>query len=244
MQRMTQETTPDVRLKEAREGAGYRSAAAFARAFELSEATYRSHENGTRPLTIPASKQYAPCLGVTWQWLLFGETDASVNQGMPALPPKRVPMPVGMAGVDELDVKAGAGGGGSIDHEMLVEGDLLRDHLPAHRTWTMPTDVIRQITSSPTEAIKIITIVGNSMTPELLPGSKAMVDTADRTPSPPGIFAVWDGMAIVAKIIEYIPFSEPPRVRIKSKNPDYDPYERTLDEAYIQGRIVGRWQWT
>jgi hypothetical protein len=32
-------------------------------------------------------------------------------------------------------------------------------------------------------------------------------------------------------------------VRITSDNGKYDPYERTLDEAYIQGRVIGQWRW-
>ena len=37
--------------------------------------------------------------------------------------------------------------------------------------------------------------------------------------------------------------SDPVRVKITSDNPKYDPYERTIDEAYIQGRVLGQWRW-
>jgi hypothetical protein len=40
-----------------------------------------------------------------------------------------------------------------------------------------------------------------------------------------------------------LPHSEPPRVRISSDNGKYDAYERTLEEAYIQGRVIGQWRW-
>ena len=36
---------------------------------------------------------------------------------------------------------------------------------------------------------------------------------------------------------------KPPRVKITSDNAKYDPYERTLEEAYIQGRVIGQWRW-
>lgn len=57
-------------LQVARERAGYRNAAEFARRHDLVESTYRSHENGTRPLTMAAAKEYAPYLKVPWASLL------------------------------------------------------------------------------------------------------------------------------------------------------------------------------
>lgn len=65
--------TPHGRLQHAREQAGYRSAAAFAKAIDASETTYRAHENGSRTLTIRAARQYATRLAVAWQWLMFGD---------------------------------------------------------------------------------------------------------------------------------------------------------------------------
>jgi phage repressor protein C with HTH and peptisase S24 domain len=87
-------------------------------------------------------------------------------------------------------------------------------------------------------------VVGDSMPVTFRPYDKVMVDTEDRTPSPPGIFVVWDGLNLVLKRVEYIAHSEPPRVRILSENPEYQPYERVVEEAYIQGRVLGKWLWT
>jgi phage repressor protein C with HTH and peptisase S24 domain len=84
--------------------------------------------------------------------------------------------------------------------------------------------------------------VGDSNVPSLNPGEKVIVNPADKVPSPPGFFVVWDGLALVLKRVEYVPHSDPPRVRISSDNPRYQPYERTLEEAYIQGRVIGSWQ--
>jgi len=74
-----------------------------------------------------------------------------------------------------------------------------------------------------------------------VPGEKVMADVGDRSPSPPGIFVLWDGLGIVLKRVEYIPFSDPPTVRISSDNQRYEPYERTLEEAHILARVIGRW---
>ncbi len=60
-----------------------------------------------------------------------------------------------------------------------------------------------------------------------------------RSPVPPGIFVLHDGIGLVAKRLEHIPNSDPPAMRVISDNPIYGPYERTADEIHIVGRI--RW---
>ena len=61
----------------------------------------------------------------------------------------------------------------------------------------------------------------------------------DAPPTPPGIFALHDGMGLVAKRLDHIPNTEPPRVRIIPDNPLYAPYEGTAEEVNIIGGI--RW---
>jgi hypothetical protein len=46
-------------------------------------------------------------------------------------------------------------------------------------------------------------------------------------------------MGLVAKRLEHIPNSDPPRVRIVSDNQHYSPYEGIAEEINIVGRI--RW---
>jgi phage repressor protein C with HTH and peptisase S24 domain len=82
-------------------------------------------------------------------------------------------------------------------------------------------------------------VEGDSMTPTLVDGDIVLVDTARKIPTPPGIFVLHDGMGLVAKRLEHIPQSDPPRVRIISDNSFYQPYECTADEVNIIGRI--RW---
>ncbi len=45
-------------------------------------------------------------------------------------------------------------------------------------------------------------------------------------------------MGLVAKRIEHEPYSEPPKVIIKSVNPGYDTYDRDAEEVHIIGRAV------
>ena len=103
--------------------------------------------------------------------------------------------------------------------------------------------MFRAQTSAPLSALRIITIYGDSMEPALAAGTRVVVDTTDRTPSPPGVFVVYDGLGLVVKRLEHIARSDPARVRLTSDNPKYQPYELTIDEAQIQGRVIGRWRW-
>jgi transcriptional regulator with XRE-family HTH domain len=136
-----------------------------------------------------------------------------------------------MLHIEELDVRAGAGAGLVGASERVVA------------EWQVPSGIVRGYSTAPAAELRIITVIGDSMEPTLLPGQRVLVDTGDRMPSPPGIFVVWDGLGLVVKRIQLLPHSEPPRVKIASDNGKYDPYERTLDEAYIQGRVIGQWRW-
>ena len=108
-------------------------------------------------------------------------------------------------------------------------------------TFAFPRASFREMVPGPAEGVRVIAVRGDSMQPTLWPGQRVMVDINDKTPSPPGIFVVWDGLALVLKRIELVAGSDPMRVRIMSDNPKYTTYERTLDEAHINGRVVGVW---
>lgn len=136
-----------------------------------------------------------------------------------------------MAHITELDVRAAAGGGAMNDGEDARAGK-----------WGFPANWLRYETRALPGDLRIITIEGNSMEPLLFTGDKAIVDTSKREPSPAGIFAVYDGIGLVAKLIEVVPNKEPITVKIGSANPAYTTYERTLGEVHIHGRVVGVWR--
>ena len=85
----------------------------------------------------------------------------------------------------------------------------------------------------------MIAVDGDSMEPLLSSGDRILIDVSRQMPVPPGIFVIWDGMGLVAKRIEHVPHSDPPRVVLKSLNPEYDSYERPAEEV----RVVGRAAW-
>lgn len=137
----------------------------------------------------------------------------------------------GMVPIEELDVRAAAGPGSLHEIEQVKN------------VWHLPGDLMRSYTATPADFVKIASIVGDSMEPTLMPATKVMIDTRDVRPSPAGVFFVWDGVGLVAKRVEIVPGSDPVRVRLISDNPRYTTYEVSLEEARIQGRVMGRWQW-
>ena len=139
--------------------------------------------------------------------------------------------------IAELEVYAAAGMGVDGDGTIMAN----EEAVAVVGIHTMPTASFREAYGISSSRIRIIPVKGNSMEPRLWPGQRVMVDIEDQTPSPPGVFVIWDGLALVLKYVEVVPNSEPLRVRISSANKDFMAYERTLDEAHINGRVVGVW---
>ena len=144
-----------------------------------------------------------------------------VRPSSPSAPPE------GYMAVPEIDVRASAGPGA------LNEG-----FEETKEMWFFPDPVIRHEFRARPADLRMITIDGDSMEPQLSTGDRILIDVSQRVPVPPGIFVIWDGMGLVAKRIEHEPNSEPPKVVIKSVNPEYETYERDAEEVHIIGRVV------
>ena len=128
--------------------------------------------------------------------------------------------------VNTLEVRLGAGGGGSGEEDFIGEPDLL------------PVGLIEGELNGQAPDFLLMAIEGTSMVPDLLSGDRVLIDRRKTNPSQPGIFALFDGFGIVAKLVERVPRSDPPQLRMISRDPGLKPYEATLDEARIIGRIV------
>jgi phage repressor protein C with HTH and peptisase S24 domain len=143
------------------------------------------------------------------------------------IPTRASRMPEGFIGIPEIDVRASAGPGAL--HEGLEETKV---------TWLFPEAIVRHEFRAPPNGLRMITVDGDSMEPMLSSGDRILIDTSQRVPVPPGIFVIWDGMGLVAKRVEHIPNSDPPKVLIKSVNPEYQAYERIAEEVNVVGRVV------
>ena len=128
--------------------------------------------------------------------------------------------------IPRIMVDASAGGGAIVSEEQEGESyyfrkSWIKDHLNAG-----PNDM------------RMLTVRGDSMEPTLYHNDLVLVDTARKTPSPPGIFVLFDGFGLVAKRLEYSAQQKRLRIRIISDNPQYSTYERSIEEASIIGRVV------
>ena len=134
----------------------------------------------------------------------------------------------GFIAVPSVEITASMGGG-------QILSDEVEDGEPYHfkNSW-----ITRRLRADPAN-LRIMHVEGDSMMPTLHDGDVVLVDLARALPTPPGIFVLFDGMGLVAKRLEHIPNSDPPRVRVISDNTFYTPYERIADEIKIIGRI--RW---
>ena len=234
----------------------------IAKACGVSRAAVSQWEKDDTVPTGPNLVAAARALGVNPEWLAAGtgqrktqqtagttrQTADNHSQEIEVSPPQvghklstKTPngdteLPLGVAHIREVDVQASAGGGAVVDYEN--DGSL----------WMFPEAWVRAELSAKPQDLRIVTIEGDSMVSDpikatdLDPGDKVIVNVFDNRPTPPGIFLVHDGLGLVAKRVHFLPLSDPPTIKIISNNKLYKPYERTLEEANVVGRIVSRLQ--
>ena len=118
-------------------------------------------------------------------------------------------------------------------------GAIVEDEDRSARDFHFRRAWIRDRLKAAPSMLRVMAVQGDSMWPTLNDGDVILVDLNQRNPTPPGVFVLHDGMGLVAKRLERVPMSEPPRVRIISDNTQYAPYDCTSDEVNIIGRV--RW---
>jgi phage repressor protein C with HTH and peptisase S24 domain len=164
----------------------------------------------------------AAALKVEVEWLLTGkggvEGDDPINEGYHNE----------FVAIQHVLARPSMGGGTLIETEDTPGRDF---HF--RRAW------IRDRLKAAPSMLRVMSVQGDSMMPTLVDGDTVLVDMNQRHPAPPGIFVLPDGMGLVAKRLEHVPLSNPPRVRIISDNSRYSPHECTADEINIVGRV--RW---
>lgn len=132
----------------------------------------------------------------------------------------------GCISIPRITVNTSAQSAGLVTHEEEGESYYFRE------SW------IKKHLSARVEDMRLLYISGDSMEPTLQHQDIVLVDTGKKSPTPPGIFVLFDGMGLVAKRLEYVSDPQSPRIRIVSDNPHYSTYERSLEETSIIGRVV------
>ena len=140
----------------------------------------------------------------------------------------------GLVRIPEYDVQAAAGAG--------LEVPDLQD---TSKIWTLPRSALAGVRATSLNNLAIVTVAGESMIPDYLPGEKVLVDVGDRTVSHDGAYIIHNRYGLVVKMVQIIPGSSPEQdvLRIISKNPDYSSYDQPVTDVMIQGRVVGKWVW-
>ena len=151
----------------------------------------------------------------------------STHAKRPPPPEDAYAAPRGYSVIPEADVQAVAGAE-TWNGELRETGEawLFADSFIRHRLRADPGD------------LWMIEADGDSMEPVLSSGDHFMIDVSRTVSAPPGIFVIWDGIALVAKRIEHVPHSDPSRVILKSLNPEYSGHECAAEEVRIVGRAV------
>jgi phage repressor protein C with HTH and peptisase S24 domain len=223
---------------------GQRTQRAFAEALGVSVQAVSQWETGKTAPTHENLAAMAQRFRAELDWLIRGEEEDRLPAGAGMLAESSVDSEIGRAtGSDilEIDVRAGAGGGGQRRDAYVSDGrgnvyaaEHIRDH------WSLPDRVVREMLHSAPRHTRAFEVIGDSMEPRLHSGDRVFVDTRDTLPNPEGIFVLWDGYSLVVKRIQIVRGSEPLRLRVISANPDYPPYEAAIDEVKIIGRYAGR----
>jgi phage repressor protein C with HTH and peptisase S24 domain len=165
----------------------------------------------------------ADALGVSTKWLR-GEEETG---GPGTLPRREVPPdPVEQetVPVELLPTYAGAGGGGT------GEGDV--------ETIRFPRGLIERELRATSRDVLAVQVEGDSMEPMFVSGDQLLIDKRRTAITQPGAFCLWDGDGYVIKLLEKVYDSDPPKVRVLSKNAVYQAVERLVEEVRIMGRVV------
>lgn len=140
-------------------------------------------------------RELAIALNVTDDWLLTGrgpkardsESSTSVSSNIPTKSEATIEQrPGAVKEIPEIDVRAGAGGGGVMLEVFTHDGSgnsVATDDVRA--VWGIPSRFLREELRAAPLNVRIVEVMGDSMLPTLKPGDRVFVDTNHRVPSPP-----------------------------------------------------------
>lgn len=204
-----------VRITAARQRKGL-SQEALGKVLGVSRAAVAQWEGGQ---TVPAAERLidlADKLAVRFEWLYWG------REPMEGLEPGAVPP--GYAWVPSLSSAS-----------LTEAGELfLSNGKPA----LMPLGLIEAELRGSGDDFAVMSMNGQAMEPLLPAGAMLLLDLRQRKPSPPGIFALWDGSGLAVQRVRRVPGSKPPMLRLSSENPRFLAADVEPAAVRIAGRVV------
>lgn len=190
------------------------------------------HGKSANPSVVTLA-QVADALNINISELL-GSSPSATSESSPA-PSVEAPLH-NMSGFMET------GGDYVVISSALVEATLSGDTIILQEETGKPYYFRRnwirdRLHTSPAD-LRMLPIRGDGMNPTLCADDIILVDVSKRTPSPPGLFAIFDGAGLVIRRLEMLGNTSPPAVRVIADNPRYSTYEIAVSDLHIIGRIV------
>ena len=199
------------RITTARQRKGL-SQEALGKVLGISRAAVAQWEGGQ---TVPAAERLidlADKLNVRFEWLYWG------REPMEGLEPGATP--TGYAWVPALD-QASLSDSGKLDYAWGAP--VL---LPASELTALPNDCA------------VLTVQGQAMEPLLPAGALLLLDLGQTKPTPPGIFALWDGAGLAVQWVRRVPGRKPAMLRLSCENPRFPAADVEPGLVKIIGRVV------
>jgi transcriptional regulator with XRE-family HTH domain len=203
-------------------------------------------EGGHIRLRLDHLKPFAPHLGYTAEQMLLwgrypGTPGASAHiESSDVLreePLHDEPLGPSPGQVQELDIRAGLGGGGVAAREVRKHGRHADPIKP--EGWLFPASYVREQLHTSPGRLLVLDTNGDSMAPTVLSGERVIVDTGHNTPTPDGLYAIRDLFdSIVVKRLQVMRTTKPTRVKIISDNPTHAPEEVPLGDLEIVGKVL------
>jgi hypothetical protein len=138
--------------------------------------------------------------------------------------------------------------GGAADGDVVMVPELRTTNIPPGADpmvppsdavrWGFPAGwVVHGLKMQP-RALRVITIDGDAMEPMFRSGDQLLIDTDSQAPSPPGVFVLFDGVALIPRLLELVPNSTPPILLVRSPGGRVRDLEVDPGEIRIMGRAV------
>lgn len=182
----------------------------MAKKIGISQSLLSLIENGSREITPKMQNEIAAVLNVKIEDLFRLNENNS-------------PQAADVAKIEMLDVTACCGNG--VDN--LSENSI--------GEWIMPLQEFRQITFADPQNIKMLKVVGDSMSPTLKAGDWVLVDISQQTPDVDGMYLLRMATGLAVKRLQ-IGLND---IQVVSDNKDkYKPIAASVGEIKVVGRVI------
>lgn len=219
-----------VRLRQAREAAGFDTAADAIERFGWKQSTYLAHENGQNGIRPGPARDYGKAYKVSSAWILTGEgrgptLEAQVIEAPPTNPGIVEFGRAAYTAIGRYDAAFSAGPGSLVEPNPVPLGYYLAE-----------TQWLHALTKAAPAQLAIVRVAGDSMVNTLHDGDWVLIDRTQRSISREGIYAI---QVLDTAWVKRLSLNLKEKlVRVISDNPVVPMQELPEDELEIVGRVI------